>query len=35
MKKISARKFPDIVRHGAHALNRSNDVAERACIPRR
>jgi tRNA-splicing ligase RtcB len=32
-KKISSRKFPDIIRHGAHALNRSNDVAERACIP--
>jgi tRNA-splicing ligase RtcB len=41
MKKISSRKFPDIIRHGAHALNRSNDpfgrlragCAERACIP--
>ncbi len=31
--KSSLKKFNDIVRHGAKALGRGNEVAERACIP--
>jgi tRNA-splicing ligase RtcB len=31
--KGSLKKFNDIVRHGAKALGRGNEVAERACIP--
>lgn len=27
------KKLPDIIRYGAKALGRTNDVAERACIP--
>jgi tRNA-splicing ligase RtcB len=27
------KKVPDIIRHGAKALGRSGDVAERACVP--
>ncbi len=32
-RRISKKQFPDIIRHGAKALHRTNDVAERACIP--
>src|SRR5688572_8474633 len=31
--RISKKQFPEIIRHGAKALHRSSDVAERACIP--
>jgi tRNA-splicing ligase RtcB len=31
--QVSARQIPEILRHGAHALGRSNEVAERACVP--
>lgn len=32
-RKISAKKLPEIIRHGAKALGKSHDVAERACVP--
>ncbi len=32
-KKISAKLVPEVLRHGAKALGRSNDVAERASLP--
>jgi tRNA-splicing ligase RtcB (3'-phosphate/5'-hydroxy nucleic acid ligase) len=32
-KKFAAKKFDEIVRHGAHALKRNSSVAERACVP--
>jgi tRNA-splicing ligase RtcB len=31
--RVKPKQLPDIIRHGAHALGRSNDVAERACVP--
>jgi tRNA-splicing ligase RtcB len=31
--RVNLRLIPEVLRHGAHALGRSNDVAERACIP--
>jgi tRNA-splicing ligase RtcB (3'-phosphate/5'-hydroxy nucleic acid ligase) len=31
--RIKPKQIPDIIRHGAHALGRTNDVAERACVP--
>lgn len=31
--KSSLKKFNEIVRHGAKALGRGHDVAERACVP--
>ena len=32
-KKISSKQLPEVLRHGAKALGRSNDVAERASLP--
>ena len=31
--RVTMKQVPDILRHGAHALGRTNDVAERACLP--
>jgi tRNA-splicing ligase RtcB len=31
--RVTSKQLPDIIRHGAHALGKSNEVAERACIP--
>ncbi len=32
-KKVSSKLLPEVLRHGAKALGRGHDVAERACIP--
>lgn len=32
-RKISSKKLPEVIRHGAKALGHSNNVTERACIP--
>ncbi len=32
-KKVSSKVIPEVLRHGAKALGRSNDVAERASLP--
>ncbi len=31
--RVSLKQVPDILRHGALALGKGNDVAERACLP--
>lgn len=32
-RRVASKLLPEVVRHGAKALGRSSDVAERACIP--
>jgi len=32
-RKVSSKKLPEVIRHGAKALGHVSDVAERACIP--
>ena len=32
-QRINSKKLPEVLRHGAKALGRTNDVTERACIP--
>jgi tRNA-splicing ligase RtcB (3'-phosphate/5'-hydroxy nucleic acid ligase) len=31
--RVSSRRLPEVLRHGALALGRSHEVAERACLP--
>lgn len=32
-RRFNRRQLPEVLRHGAKALGRTNDVAERACVP--